>query len=205
MLITEIKPGKRNTYYVFAENEFLFSAYEDILYKFSIKENADIGKEILIEAQKEQNVMYAKNKALDILSRAVCSEKALYNKLVSKGIDKEAASVAVAYAKDYGYINDENILPDIIKHLINDKKYGKQRIFSYLYSKGFDKELIFAALEETEDEPTERIISLIEKEKADMSDRKALSKLYAKLQRKGYSFSQIKAAMKQFTDMEFEE
>jgi len=205
MLITEIKPGKRNTYYIFVENEFLFSAYEDILYKYSLKENKEVDKDTLIAAQKEQNIMYAKNKALDILSRAAVSEKALFNKLVTKGIDKDAAAVAVAYAKDYGYINDEALLPDIIKHLINDKKYGKQRIFSYLYSKGFDKELISTALEDTEDDPTERIITLIEKEKADMDDRKAVSKLYAKLQRKGYSFSQIKAAMREFTDMEFEE
>ncbi len=205
MVITEIKPGKRNTYYIFVDGEFLFSAYEDIIYKYSLAQNKEVEKDILIEAQKEQNIMYAKNKALDILSRAACSEKALFNKLITKGIDKEAAAKAVAFAKDYGYINDEALLPDIIKHLINDKKYGKQRIFSYLYSKGFDRELIASALEDTEDEPTERIIMLIEKENADMDDRKAVSKLYAKLQRKGYSFSQIKAAMIKFTDMEFEE
>ena len=205
MLITDIKPGKRNTYYIFVENEFLFSAYEDIIYKYSLAKDKEVEGETLIEAQKEQNIMYAKNKALDILSRAACSEKALFSKLLTKGIDKEAAAFAVSYAKEYGYINDEALLPDIIKHLINEKKYGKQRIFSYLYSKGFDKELIASALEDTEDDPTERLVSLIAKEKADMNDRKEVSKLYAKLQRRGYSFSQIKAAMKQFTDMEFEE
>ena len=86
MLITDIKPGKRKTYYIYIDGEFLFSAYEDIIYKYSLEKNKEVEREILILAQQEQNIMYAKNKALDILSRAVCSKKALFQKLITKGI-----------------------------------------------------------------------------------------------------------------------
>lgn len=205
MLITEIKPGKHNTYYIFADNEFLFSAYEEIIYKYSIAQGKETQKEVLIKAQKEQNLMYAKKRALDILSRAAVCEKALYNKLLQKGIDKEAAACAVQFAKEYGYVDDEALIKDLILHLAKDKKYGKQRIFSYLYGKGFERELIERSLIEFEDDPVPRIRELILKEKADLDNRAALKKLIAKMQRKGYSFSHIRCALSQITDEEFYE
>jgi len=205
MKITDVKPGKRKTFYIHIDGEFSFSAYADIVYKYSLNIGAEIDEEVLNSAKAEQNTLYAKNKALDILSRAGCSEKGLYKKLLEKGIDEKNAAEACEYAKKLGYIDDKKLLPDVCLHLLSDKGYGKARIINYLYTKGFERDMIKDALEGLKFDSTDEIIEQIKKSKTDFSDRKAVSKLYQKLLRKGFSFGEIKSAVAKFSDIEIEE
>lgn len=205
MKITDISSGKKKNFYIFIDGEFNFSAYADIVYKYSLNIGDEIDEETLNAAKEEQNILYANNKALDILSRAGCSEKGLYKKLTEKGIDEKNAADAVAYAKGLGFIDDEKLLPDICLHLLNDKGYGKIRIINYLITKGFERDMISAALEKLEFDSTDGIVEQIKKSKTDFSDRKAVSKLYQKLLRKGFTFSEIKTAIRKFSDIEIEE
>ncbi len=205
MTVTEIKPGKRNTKYIFTDNEFAFSAYDEIIYKYSITAGAQISEDTLIRAKDEQNKLYAKERALDILSRAACSKKGLFLKLKQKGIEDFYADYACKYCEQLGFINDAEILPDIINHLLTDKKYGRQRVMTYLLQKGFEKDMINDALNELSHDSTDEIVSLINASKTDFDDRKSVSRLYQKLLRKGFSYGEIKSSIMKYTDMEIDD
>lgn len=205
MTITEIKPGKHNTKYIFVDNEFAFSAYDDIIYKYSLSVGLKTDAAALQKAKDEQNKLYAKERALDILSRAALSHKGLFLKLKQKGIEDKYAEFACNYCIEQGFINDAAILPDIINHLLCDKKYGSRRVMSYLLQKGFEKDMISDALNELSHDSTDDIVSLINASNTDFEDRKSVSKLYQKLLRKGFSYSEIKSSIMKYTDMEIDD
>lgn len=205
MTVTEIKPGKHNTQYVFIDGEFSFSAYDEVLYKYSIKQGEDISAEALEEAKKIQNGLYAKNRALDILSRAALSRNSLYKKLLEKGISEEDADKACNFCEEQGFINDEELLNSVIMRLYTEKKYGRQRIITYLLQKGFEKDAVLKVLNELDFDCTDEIVSLIKASDTDFDDKKQISKLYQKLLRKGFSYSEIKEGIGRFTDMEIDD
>ncbi len=205
MTVTDIKPGKHKTKYIFIDNEFAFSAYDDIIYKYSFSVGADINTAALEKAKDEQNKLYAKERALDILSRAALSHKGLFLKLKQKGIEDIYADYACNYCIEQGFINDAALLPDMVNHLLCDKKYGSRRVMSYLLSKGFEKDMINDALNELSHDSTDEMVSLINASNTDFNDRKSVSRLYQKLLRKGFSYSEIKSSIMKYTDMEIDD
>ena len=139
MRVTDITQGRRNLFSVFIDGEFAFSAYEEILYLHNLRPGEEISCAALAAAQDEQQKLYAKNRALEILSYGDQSEKTLYTKLVRGGVDQRYAAGAVAYAAQRGLVDDARYAEALAKYLFEQKKYGAQRVRSTLYEKGLDR------------------------------------------------------------------
>ena len=142
----------------------------------------------------------AYKKGLLFLGYGSHSKKTLYYKLKSRGFDDETANEAILMLAEAGYINEDGSCLREAERCIA-KLWGKKRIASHLYSKGFSEISIREALDELgEVDYTENCKKLILRDHkrslaAVREDKAAASKLIAALTRMGYSFSEIKSAL----------
>ena len=141
----------------------------------------------------------ARRKALRLLEHMDRTEKGLRDRLIQGGFSEEAAEDAVAYVKDYGYINDYRYALNYILYRIHSK--SKQKIFQELQQKGISRDVASEAWEEASDleEPDETSLlrTAIEKKcsPGDTLDDKAMRRLYGYLQRRGFRMGDITAVL----------
>ena len=141
------------------------------------------------------DVWMAIRKGISLLSYGTCSEKALLMKLVSKGFSKEIALEAAQEIMCMGLINPDG---DALRHAQKQaqKLWGKKRIISSLYEKGYSAQSVASAMQALEDEGIDYVSSckkLIRKKYGTVpNDPKERQKLTAALQRYGYTLSEIK-------------
>lgn len=141
----------------------------------------------------------ARRKALRLLEHMDRTEKGLRDRLIQGGFSEEAAEDAVAYVKDYGYINDYRYALNYILYRIHSK--SRQKIFQELLQKGISRDVASEAWEEASDleEPDETSLlrTAIEKKcsPGDTLDDKAMRRLYGYLQRRGFRMGDITAVL----------
>ena len=138
----------------------------------------------------------AARSALNMLDYADCTEKKLREKLARKGHDEDAIDFAVSYAKKVGYLNEARYLENAVYAIANSKLYGKRRLVTELYTKGFKREDI-ANIDFSEIDFAANCAKRILKIKNRYSDER---KLYAALMRYGFSPSDIKDAFRIIED-----
>ena len=82
------------------------------------------------------------------------------------------------------------------KHLFETKKYDIRRISTELKLKGIDREIAENVTKTLDNEPIQRIIEMLSiKFSNGFKDEKTKKRFIAKLQRMGYSWSDIKSAL----------
>nr|WP_296157029.1 regulatory protein RecX [uncultured Blautia sp.] len=143
----------------------------------------------------------ARRKALRLLEHMDRTEKGLRDKLIQSGFSETVSEDAIAYVKDYGYINDQRYAFNYIMYRIHSK--SRQKLFQELQQKGVSPQLIQAAWEEASEleEPDERTLlrETIQKkcEPGDVLDDGALRRLYGFLQRRGFRGSDIASTLEE--------
>ena len=153
------------------------------------------------EISNAASIAAAYKKGLVTLGYGAQSKRSLHYKLKAKGFTDDVSEEAISLLCRHGYINEDDSCQREAEKCIN-KLWGKKRIISHLYSKGFSNDMINTALLElSEIDFTENCKELIlrshKRQLFDSLDNKAtLSKLVASLQRMGYSISEIKNAIK---------
>jgi len=145
----------------------------------------------------------AKRKAFWFLSAADCSAKGLRTKLM-RTFSADAADFAVERMVHFGYINDENYAHRLADS-INAKGIGGARAVGAMISKGIDRSLAVTALEESNADPIEQLCILIEKRyRLKLSTPDDLRRTTAALARRGFSFGDIRTAIKKYTGQSLE-
>lgn len=143
----------------------------------------------------ERQHIEARKKALRLLEQMDRTEKGLYDRLLRAGFSSELAADAVAYVKDYGYVDDIRYARNYILYRIHDK--SRQKIFQELQQKGVSRQTIQYAWEEAESQelPDERAVlrRTIEKkyEPGSRLDEKAMRRLFGYLARRGFHSGDI--------------
>ena len=152
----------------------------------------------------EENVR-AKRRAMYLLGAKPYSEQGLYKKLLENYPQSVCESV-VSLMKEYGYLDDREYARRYSHHLICTKHFGKRKAFYEMKMKGLDDEIIREALGEYDDEEIcGQITELLRKKYAEkLADREQRQKVTAALARRGYSFSDIKAAIEQVLREDYE-
>ena len=139
----------------------------------------------------------ATKKGIFLLGYGSCSKKSLRSKLLSKGFGKDAASAAVSELVSMGLLNEKKDASHEAQKCA-DKLWGKQRIASALYEKGYSAEAVEYALVTLQDSNVSFVQNcrrLIEKRYGSLpSDKAQRQKAVAALMRYGYSISEIKEA-----------
>ncbi|MBP3922963.1 MAG: regulatory protein RecX [Ruminiclostridium sp.] len=146
----------------------------------------------------EEERIKAKRRALYILAQRDHSAKELYDKLI-KNYPPELCELTVEIMKDFGYLDEEKYSKKLYRYYMN-KGWGKSRIRFELKRRGLSEGLIALCEEEYDNEDyIEEIISLINKKyinKLDFSDYGSVQRVTAALARRGFSYDDIKTAMR---------
>ena len=215
MKITEIKPRRKflsalvfdtfinpQDYGAEADSVGLLVIDTELLELERIKAGVELSDSELTELVMRSHIKRAKSRAMWYLSRSGCSKKTLVDKL-SRAFPKEAAIAAANRMEELGYINDEEYAKNRLVRIMEEKKVSLKLAQRLLLAEGVDREFVEAAAEEVQYEPTETILSLIERKyKNKLSDEKGVKNTIAALIRKGYSYSEVRNALKEYEILE---
>lgn len=197
MKITALKPCKK------ALTAVTFEDGSEVLLdsELIIIENVKVGADI----DDIEHLLYlsdfkrAKSRALWYLSRSDHSEKALLEKLVRGGFSEIACADAVTRMKELGLINDE-IYASRMAEYLQANGISKRETEYKLINKGISRELAHI-LTQSEDNECEKIKYLLEHKYSNkLKDEESVKKVFAALIRKGFSYSDVKSALKEYSE-----
>lgn len=203
------KSGRKDKIHIYINGEYLLTVDEIFWFSCGLVSGDEINEEELTAFEEAAGSRRAFNSALNNLDYRDHSEKEIRAKLLRKH-DADYVDEAVEKLIELDLVNDERYAENYARELFERKKFGKMRIKSELRAKGISADIANAAVEELfeEEEPdnVQRIVDIICKRYYNrMNDEVGRKKVFSALQRMGYSFSDIREAMSEFSDDEYYE
>lgn len=203
------KSGRKDKIHIYINGEYLLTVDEIFWFSCGLVSGDEINEEELTAFEEAAGSRRAFNSALNSLDYRDHSEKEIRAKLLRKH-DADYVDEAVEKLIELDLVNDERYAENYARELFERKKFGKMRIKSELRAKGISADIANAAVEELfeEEEPdnVQRIVDIIGKRYYNrMNDEVRRKKVFSALQRMGYSFSDIREAMSEFSDDEYYE
>lgn len=147
----------------------------------------------------EEEYEAAANTAAAMLSRRPLSETMLLRKLREKQFSEDSAQYAAERMRLLGAL-DDTAFAELIVRNYRVKGCGKMRIRQELQQRGIPREIAQEVLEDFEPDWDAMTALLHKKLRGDVSDRTEVDKACAALQRKGFSFSQIRQALTDYCE-----
>lgn len=143
-------------------------------------------------------------RAVRIVSATSISEKELKRRLVQRGERPEDAAEAVDWLKELGAVDDGAMAKHLVSRCV-EKGYGVSRIRQELYQKGIPREYWEEALSAIPDMSDSIDAFLNKRLRGQYPDQKELKRVTDALQRRGHSWSDIRAALLRYqADLELE-
>ena len=203
------KSGRKDKIHIYIDGEYLLTVDEIFWFSCGLVSGDEINEEELTAFEEAAGSRRAFNSALNSLDYRDHSEKEIRAKLLRKH-DADYVDEAVEKLIELDLVNDERYAENYARELFERKKFGKMRIKSELRAQGISADIANAAVEELfeEEEPdnVQRIVDIIGKRYYNrMNDEVGRKKVFSALQRMGYSFSDIREAMSEFSDDEYYE
>ncbi len=201
--ITALEPQKRhpNRRSVYGNGTFLFGLDEETCVKSGIRTGNTYSPEELEEIRQEAEFADAKQYAFRLLSRKSYSIYLMKKKLWERDYSSDAAEKVIALLCELGYLNDEDYARSFIHDAVSLRKKGKRLVLQELSLKGISKELGERLWEEQEI-PEDLLTGLIEKRLTDPSDPKCVKRTFDYCIRRGYGYSEVAQAMRDYTECE---
>lgn len=201
MRITALKEKRKGFTQVFIDGEYAMTLVTSVLLENHVKENLEISDEELFEIVKKSKERSANEKALTLLEYRSHSKKELTDK-IARTMDREEAKKAAEKMVEIGLVNDRDYAERYAKELFERKRFGKNRVKQELKIKGIDSEIIDEVLALYEDfDVKEQIESILNTKYPNyLTDEKVQRRAVAALQRRGFSFSDIRVFLR---DLEF--
>lgn len=193
-----VKNGRNNKIHIFLDDEYSLTVDSEYWYTSPWCIKKEIDEEEKEELAEEIECRRAWNNALDLLSVRSHSQKELVGKLRRK-YSQNAAELAAQKAVELGLLDDEAFAEMYARELIERKKYGLVRVKNELKLKGISSHIIESVLFSIDIDAKESIINLVNRKYArKLTDEKGIRSVIAALQRLGYSYSDIKSALREF-------
>ena len=143
--------------------------------------------------------------AANVLEYRHRSSRALYQRLLEKGAEEQDAAYAVARLQQMGFLNDGEYGKLLVRDLCR-RGYGPARIRQYLKEKLLDGPDIDIAMEDYVFLPEKLEQYILSKLRGQTPDRKAIKRVADGLYRRGFDWSDIQKALREYTDsLEVEE
>lgn len=196
MIVTALKQSSPGRFLVeFDSGETLRSTL-DAVTDARLYVGMDLDDKAFEELKRSSSKALDRQKALELLSRRPYSRRELKDKLLRKGTDEQSADDCVRWLSDCGFLDDGEYAGAVMRHY-SAKGYGAGRVKSELLRRGIDRELADEVLSDLP-ENTEMIDSFIARRLSDPKDRDSVRKISAALFRRGYSWEDIRAALRRF-------
>ncbi len=198
--VTEKKREKGHLY------RFEFDFHDDVTLDITvadengIKQGTVLSEEKLAELKTVSDYERAKQRALWYLDRSSLTEKGLFDKLKKAGFEQTACAKVLARFKELGLVDDDRFAAIYSEKLLSANT-SKRQAYRKLCEKGLSREKANEVLNNTEFDETAAIKNIIEKKYASkLTDKQSVSKVYAALIRKGFSYNAVRDALKQYAE-----
>ena len=200
------KGGRKDKIHIYIDGEYRLTVDEIFWFSCGYISGDEIDEEELTAFEEAAGSRRAFNSALNSLDYRDHSEKEIRAKLMRKH-GAEYVDEAVEKLIELDLINDRRYAENYARELFEHKKFGKIRIKSELIAKGIASDIasktVNSLFEDEEPDNIQRIVDIIEKKYYNrMNDEVGRKKVFSALQRMGYSFSDIRVAMSEFSDDE---
>lgn len=199
MNITKIEKYKGNTYEVeFDDGEKDYLNIE-IITDYHLKAPMSLPESAWEQVLYSNQLRTAKERALYLLDYKDYSYTELFKKL-EQNYPTQVCFDTMARLVEIGVINDKRYAVNMARRLVEVKGFGYYRCVREMRLKGLDNEFIEEALAPYRENAVERLKELVEEKYAHkIRDKKSLDKVKNALVRLGYSFSQVKEALEDYT------
>lgn len=189
------KKGKGDKIHIHIDGEYRLTVDEMYFASLYLKDGQDISEDEYSVLEETVNIRRAYNCAVSLLSRRDHSKNELLRKLKEKGYS-DGAEAALEKLEQSGYIDDERFCRLFTSELVRLKGYGKRRIEQELFLKGVDRDTIHTVLDEFTFDRDALSDIIKRKYLSKMSDEKSVQKAINALMRLGYSYGEIRDALK---------
>jgi regulatory protein len=213
-IISKISIQKHNKdrYSIFTDSgrgeEYAFSVDEDVLIKYQLKKGMELDDLAVMEMLFQDDIRKAFNTAINYLAHRMRSEAEVRDYLKKKEVAEPVIKEAIHKLYDLKFLNDEEFALAYVRTQINTTDKGAGVIKLELKGKGIAPAIITNVVDEVSfDDQLEKAIKLSEKyaqKNKNDSSRILKQKIEQMLQRKGYAFPIIRAALEQ-TEVEKED
>ncbi len=187
---------------IFIDEKYVFAISKLDASFYNLKQGEDISKEKYDDIVEQVVFSKAKMTALRFLSNQDKTTKEVIKKLKEKGFTKDVTKKTLEFLKSYGYIDDLRFAKKYVNQRVNVKGYGKNKIVYELKLKGVNDRIIENVTENIEEDEERSALKLAIKKsrKLDLNDYKDKQKLFAYLQRRGFSYQIIKNTLVQLDE-----
>lgn len=177
------------------ESELLIDSEIVAIKNLSAGSVIDNVSDLLCESDKKR----ARSRAMWYLSRQDHSEKALFDKLIKGGFSPEASKAAVDRMVELGLIDDERYAARLCEFYA-DAGISLREQYAKLILKGVPS-TIARTLTAKDGDETDKIRRLIKRKYAlKLQKDEGVQKVYAALIRKGFSYSDVKSALREYSE-----
>lgn len=202
-MIIKHQRGRGNKVHLLLDDEYVITTDINFWLDHYIADGTEIDEEQWQELVEGINYKKALNKCADLLSRREHSVKELRTKLL-RTVDEVNADKAINRYLEAGYLDDEHFCESLVEYLFNVKKYSTAHVRQECYKRGVDSDIIRRVINDFEIDNTDTIVELITKKYASkLEQENGRKKVIAALQRKGFSYSDIKSAFYRLEEDEF--
>ena len=199
-IITKIEAQKKkeDRVNIYLNEQCVMGIYKELVFTLNLKKGMEIDEDTLRSMLHHEMYIKAKNKALNILSKAPQSEKNIKNKL-SNDFDEDIIEEVLDFLRKYNFVDDEDLAQRITNTNLSVNKCGKNKIRQNLYNKGIDRSTIDSVISDIDsDVEFENAMHLAKKryERVKNEDRnKIYQKISQHLAYKGFSYDIIKRVL----------
>ena len=202
MIVTDIRYHQNKKYEVYLNDEFAFELYKSEIKACGIDKGQEMDLNLYEKLIYEVVGKRAKKRAMHILEKQDKTEHQLREKLKESRYPKESIECAIAYMKEYHYIDDLAYGIRYVEYRSKDK--SKRQLMQELYQKGISLRIADEILQSLEIEETSAIEKLILKKcrNVEALEEKQKQKIIGSLMRKGFSYSEVEKVFRKLVEEE---
>lgn len=196
MRIDRIEPSRRrkDRVLVFLEGGDLLRVTEQELLVFGLRPGLELPEQLLAQVEQSAKRSEMKARGARLTGSRMLSKKQVMEHLTRKGGDRELAEDTAQWLEELGAVDESAYAAAIARHYAA-MGYGPGRVRQELQHRGVPRELWDDALARMSD-PEEAIDRfLTAKLRGKTPDRATLQRLSAALQRRGFSWQDIRPAL----------
>ncbi len=202
MELTAAEPRRKSLVQLYIDGEAAVKIDRETFLRSRLQPGDELTDEQLHELILASDTRRAHEKALYLLEHRDHSKRELVEKITRTAASREAAQAAADRMEELGLVDDENYARRRAKELFLSKQYGPLRVRQELRQKGIAPELVDSLIEEYSqcDDgqlPLENIRGVLAKKYPGwQEDERQRRRAFAALQRRGYSYEQIREGMR---------
>ncbi len=202
MKITEITPQKKHLTRIGFEDEKFILIDSDLCCTLCLKVGSVLEDEQVKEILHRSEYERAKSRALWHLDRSSHTERGIYDKLRRAGFSEQISAEVIARLCELYLLDDAAFAARYTERYIAEG-LSRRAVYEKLYSKGVPRDVIKEVLDNATFDEGSAIRTVIEKKYRTKLAAGEYQKVYAALLRRGFSYGDVKDALKRYVKEDF--